>query len=375
MHKVAEKKDSLLQVIQLCMDKKTNFAAYRLPDKGSITLVIQKDDAVRELDQVGDDFPTAGYLIAPFCRESGNRTYLIRPDLLIRGEAGPEHLSALESIPAYNPPEDKDYPAETSKKDYVRQIEETLLRIRAGEFEKIVLSRVKSVDGNYTSKLARIFDGLCRAYSNAFVYVFCVKGQCWIGASPEPFICSRGEELYTVSLAGTRPFKDANMEIGNWNRKELMEQDYVTRHIEKILVEFEVNSYTRNGPYTARAGNLSHLRTDFAFPIWSAGNQLPSLINALHPTPAVCGMASGKAMDFINESEKHNREYYSGFLGPVGLDDLLQLYVNLRCLKVYDDRLILFIGGGITQDSDPAEEWEETEIKSDTLLSVLRQIK
>ncbi len=165
------------------------------------------------------------------------------------------------------------------------------------------------------------------------------------------------------------------MDIRNWNRKELLEQEYVTRHIEKVLIEFSVKDYQKNGPYTSRAGNLSHLRTDFTFSVQSAGSRLPSLINALHPTPAVCGMASGKAMDFIRSAEKHSREYYTGFLGTVGIDDLLQLYVNLRCMKVLDDQLVLYIGGGITHDSIPEEEWEETEIKADTLLSVLHQIK
>ena len=80
-------------------------------------------------------------------------------------------------------------------------------------------------------------------------------------------------------------------------------------------------------------------------------------------------------MDFIRNTEKHSREYYTGFLGPVGIDDLMQLYMNLRCMKVLDDRLMLFVGGGITLDSVPYEEWEETEIKADTLLSVLQDMK
>jgi isochorismate synthase len=86
-------------------------------------------------------------------------------------------------------------------------------------------------------------------------------------------------------------------------------------------------------------------------------------------------MASAKAMDDIRQTEKHSREYYTGFLGPTGIDDLMQLYVNLRCMKILDDRCVLYIGGGITQDSVPEDEWEETEIKADTLLSVLEQIR
>jgi isochorismate synthase len=328
------------------------------------------------LTNLVSNFPRRGFLITPFSLESGDKTYLIRPDYILRNTITEKQLNEIMCLP--------DLPAhviennqteETQKEQYIRQIENCIDRISAAEFEKVVLSRVKTVKGNYTSRLTGIFDALCENYNNAFVYLFCVNGDCWTGASPEPFVCSRNGTLVTVSLAGTRPYIDRNMEISNWNRKELLEQEYVTRHIEKVLVEFSVTDYIKNGPYTSRAGNLSHLRTDFTFSVQSAGSKLPSLINALHPTPAVCGMASGSAMDFIRSEEKHSREYYTGFLGPVGIDDLLQLYVNLRCMKVLDDQLVLFIGGGITHDSIPEEEWEETEIKADTLLSVLHQIK
>jgi isochorismate synthase len=44
-------------------------------------------------------------------------------------------------------------------------------------------------------------------------------------------------------------------------------------------------------------------------------------------------------------------------------------------MKVLENQLSLYVGGGITADSVPEDEWEETEIKAETLLSVLNQIK
>jgi isochorismate synthase len=140
---------------------------------------------------------------------------------------------------------------------------------------------------------------------------------------------------------------------------------YLTIHIDQ---------FNKTGPYVAKAGNLLHLRTDFTFSVDAIGTRLPSLISSLHPTPAVCGMSTGKAMDFIKSGEKHDRGYYAGFLGPIGIRDMIRLYVNLRCMQVFDDRLVLYIGGGITSDSVPEEEWEETEMKAETLLSVLKKI-
>jgi len=376
MQDVLQNKATLLRALQVCLDKKINFAAYRLPGKSEITVVIQRDQEIRELKNLVSHFPQKGFLITPFSRDSGDKTFLIRPDYILRNSISDQQLNEILCLPDLPGHEiTSNQTEETQKDQYISQIENIIERISAAEFEKVVLSRVKTVFGNYTSRLTGIFNALCETYNHAFVYLFCVNGNCWTGATPEPFVCSKEGTLVTVSLAGTRPYDTNNMDIHNWNRKELLEQDYVTRHIEKVLIDFSVRDYIKNGPYTSRAGNLSHLRTDFTFSVQSAGSKLPSLINALHPTPAVCGMASGIAMDFIRSAEKHSREYYTGFLGPVGIDDLLQLYVNLRCMKVLDDQLVLFIGGGITHDSIPEEEWEETEIKADTLLSVLQQIK
>lgn len=86
-------------------------------------------------------------------------------------------------------------------------------------------------------------------------------------------------------------------------------------------------------------------------------------------------MPRKESLLLISELELHQREYYSGFLGPVGLKNRLSFFVNLRCMKVLEDKLALFIGGGITADSVPEEEWLETEIKAETLLSVIRQLK
>ena len=47
------------------------------------------------------------------------------------------------------------------------------------------------------------------------------------------------------------------------------------------------------------------------------------------------------------------------------------LFVNLRCMKLDKGKARLFIGGGITKDSNPADEWQETVNKSHTIKSVL----
>ncbi len=373
MQDVLKQTINIAEAVKLCLGKKIHFVVFRLPGENSTTLLIQKNPVVEVADKLSSRLPEKGFIIAPFSRDN-NKTFVIKPDIVVHDYSDSSVFDMLKSLPEREPVFPMHHmPVDTEKSDYIRLIRESIGKIRTGEFEKVVLSRIRSVKGNFRSQLPSIFGTLCQTYPNAFVYLFSVEDQCWTGATPEPFILSDSNEFRTVSLAGTRTYKEKDLDIRNWNRKEMQEQEYVTLHIDKILKSFNITGVHKSGPFVARAGNLLHLRTDFTFPADSLGNRLPSLIASLHPTPAVCGMSTGKAMDFIKNAERHNREYYAGFLGPVGFKDVLRLYVNLRCMKVFDDRLVLFIGGGITRDSVPEEEWEETEMKADTLLSVLNK--
>ena len=98
------------------------------------------------------------------------------------------------------------------------------------------------------------------------------------------------------------------------------------------------------------------------------------MLELLHPTSAVCGMPKDAATDFIMNNENYNRAFYSGFL--LNLDTKanekeLHIFVNLRTMKIEGNKATLYAGCGITADSNPEKEWNETEIKTQTLEKVL----
>ena len=76
-------------------------------------------------------------------------------------------------------------------------------------------------------------------------------------------------------------------------------------------------------------------------------------------------------MSFLKENENLDRGYYTGFFGPVNGEDQIDLFVNLRCARIISQDLQLYVGAGITQESDPEKEWEETQNKAKTLLAAL----
>ena len=126
--------------------------------------------------------------------------------------------------------------------------------------------------------------------------------------------------------------------------------------------------YILEGPRSSRAGNVYHLKSvfDSAYKIDPVEVAL-----MLHPGPAISGYPITPALDFISKTENHDREYYCGFLGPITAQKT-SLYINLRCMRLFANAACLYVGGGYTEDSIIEKEWEETELKSQTLLTVLQ---
>lgn len=364
---------NFLQAIQYCIDQNLVFAAYRLPHSDAVRLVVQNNATAMKVNINTSLFDRSGFLISPFVESEQNNSFLIRPDLnyISTNYENFDHLLLLPKIEDVEPNFENGV---ISKNSFIEQVEDIKEAIDKLKFKKAVLSRIKVIDRNYRSKLTDIFQILISSYTNAFIYIFNINGQMWMGATPEPLLCSCKNDLETVSLAGTREYNADNLNLHNWSKKELIEQELVTCYIEEILKKFDVKKYLKNGPYTKKAGNLIHLRTDFTIKQSRVESLLGDLVKELHPTSAVCGLPKQPAMEYLLKLEKHNRKYYSGFLGPINLDERLQLYVNLRCMQVLCDKLVLYIGAGITSESNANDEWVETEIKADTLLSVIHKV-
>jgi isochorismate synthase len=151
----------------------------------------------------------------------------------------------------------------------------------------------------------------------------------------------------------------------------------VERYILNCFKKIRLREYTEAGPRTVVAGKLMHLRTDFSVnmqevPYPHLGTDMLTL---LHPTSAVCGMPKEPAKAFILANEGYDRAFYSGFLGPVQVDGESHIFVNLRCLQLFEDTALLYAGAGITAESEPEKEWLETKMKMDTMRGIIRKDK
>ena len=265
---------------------------------------------------------------------------------------------------------------ETKKIAYIGMVEEALRHLAEGAFEKVVLSRVKRCTLGSSFSCGGSFARMNTLYANTFNYVLYSPGEgIWLGASPEPLLRIHHNKLYTQAMAATRQLlpkkaRSVQREIP-WRQKEHAEQRAVVRHIADVLQRVGI-SHTFSSPRTHVLNNIAHLSSTCSadFPP-SFHAMVDELLRYLHPTPAVCGTPFSAASSFISAHEIHKRNYYTGYLGPVGIRSALTLYVNIRCALCCQGCAYLYAGAGIVTGSSPAAEWKETSLKITTVRHVL----
>ncbi len=244
-----------------------------------------------------------------------------------------------------------------SKDNYLDLLGKTVQFLQEKKAHKIVISRekwIRNEDINPTES----FLFLCKKYPDSFCHLsYWNKEEIWLGATPEVLGIFEDSIFKTMSLAGTLPDEDSFL----WGKKEIEEQKLVTEYIREKLSNF--SSYlSLNGPNTLHLGHVKHLITYFSVKL-DDSSLLSKLIQNLHPTPAVCGIPLDTSQNFILKEEGYNRDFYAGYIS-LQTPDSEKYFVNLRCGKLYQNGALLFVGGGITAQSNPEKEWEETELKS-----------
>ncbi|MCR4604344.1 MAG: isochorismate synthase [Prevotella sp.] len=243
---------------------------------------------------------------------------------------------------------------------------------------KLVLSRTSTVSvGNCDS--FSLFIRACQRYPRMFVALVAMPdGSQWLTATPEVLLQGSGHNYSTMALAGTMRLSGDELlgegEHMRWAAKDIEEQRLVSSYIADQLKALSI-AYDERGPRTVRAADLVHLRSDFTFQL-PGQVSMSSVIAALHPTPAVCGLPKQESFQFILEHEHSHREYYSGFMGPLDQQDdgglsSTHLFVTLRCMKIQNDSLTLYAGGGLLTESQQDHEWQETEAKMDTMRNII----
>lgn len=271
-------------------------------------------------------------------------------------------------LPLFFPPDP--VPEATRAADYLRALDsyiEDLKEMDARSEEgKVVGARVLTAPPK--ARRLEIYDRLERLYPGAFVfYLSTPETGSWIGASPELLLKREGDTIHTVALAGTRR---AGTE-GDWDFKNVREQQMVTDFICETLSRHGLTPKCQPTE-THNAGPVEHLITRISADVPETFGlaETQALVTDLSPTPALSGLPREKAMKLIETNETFRRHLYGGCIGRIRDAKDWCFFVNLRSALLSTRATYLYVGGGITALSEPMKEWEETELKSVTLLKV-----
>ncbi|MEQ8323389.1 MAG: chorismate-binding protein [Vicingaceae bacterium] len=360
-----KKKITFLNYIAELVEYRRVFAAFSLPDDKKVTLIVQNDHLSHPFTSKCIE-GKKGFALQNFSWDKGGSFILADNEYSVEKVFDDIVVDSMEIKQPFLSQVPKAIFSIT-KEAYVRKIEKLKADIAHGDLKKAVFSRTLK-EQIEPSVLADVFSLLVDSHSKSFVYMINspVAGM-WFGATPETLLRADRDYYYTMALAGTRKIGETNI----WGSKEVDEQAIVSEFIESHFNELG-KPLIKEGPFSLAAGeSIEHLCTKF-----KAGrdkNMDWQVINALHPTPAVCGQPLQKAREFILENEAYDRGLYTGFIGPVYSNGDFNFFVNLRCAQVIDKKAYLYVGGGITSDSNAEHEWEETILKSQTLLNPIRQ--
>ncbi|HQQ82234.1 MAG TPA: chorismate-binding protein [Cyclobacteriaceae bacterium] len=373
--------DFLSGILPDWVEKKTSYALWRLPN--TTTLHLLATDRPTIIQETNLEESPAGFLFAPF-DPTGDK-YFFPADEYHTFEQGELSYSSVQREVSDRRPNAKMfYPAPSrvvksaDTNSYTLLVEQCIAQVSAGNFEKLVPSRCRKIELPESFNLLEAFQSLCAQYPHAMVSVVSSPALgTWMGATPEMLVrITPDQHFQTVAIAGTQAWHEGmNRREIAWSQKEIQEQALVVRYIISCFKKIRLREYEEQGPSTIQAGNVLHLKTEFDVDMVATNFPLlgTTMLQLLHPTSAVCGMPLAASLAFLREHEGYDRQFYSGYLGPVNLRQETNLYVNLRCTQILDNQIILYAGAGVLADSDPLKEWHETEMKMSTLLRIIQK--
>ncbi|MCV6590268.1 MAG: isochorismate synthase [Marinobacterium sp.] len=267
------------------------------------------------------------------------------------------------------------YPDEGRFKQGVQQ---AIANFQLSDIRKTVLSRILEVELNDSANVSDIFARLVQQNPTGFHFQLPLPdGSELIGASPELLIRREGNRIISNPLAGSarrqddeqadREVSEALMQSGKDTYEHRLVIDDIRQQLSPVCSELNIP----DGPSLLNTPTMWHLSTTIDGELADPSISALELACRLHPTPAVCGFPTGLAHKLIDLVEPFERGMFSGMVGWCDGQGNGEWVVTIRCGRVQQNRIQLFAGAGIVEDSCPESEWRETQAKLQTMLNAL----
>ncbi len=265
---------------------------------------------------------------------------------------------------------------ETSCKEWAERVYSGQQAIENGLLTKVVLARRKVLCADKQFLIERALEQMCRLYPECSIFAIGDDEASFIGATPESLARLEGSRLSVTCLAGStargiNPEEDRVLETRLLeNPKERREHATVVAMLASALKDVCREVHWDETPRISKLKNVQHLFTPFSCSIHQ-GYGILDIVKKLHPTPAVGGAPTSQALELIRRMEG-DRGWYAA---PVGWMDHTaggEFAVAIRSALIRGDKAFLYAGAGIVEGSDPEQEFIETELKFQPMLTALR---
>ena len=244
-----------------------------------------------------------------------------------------------------------------------------------GTVNKLVLSRAYTFNLNATLIWSILLNKLFKRFPDCYLFFIKKNNSVFFGSSPEMFLKVSDNVAEVESVAGSAPrgkksesdFQfERSLKSSEKNHKEHL---FVSDFISDILIKYSNNVRIIEEKQIRKLDNIQHLITRISAEL-NPKDKLFELIDSLFPTPAVCGVPKNSAKELIRKLENHDRGMYSGLVGIMDFDCNCELAVSIRSALVKENHVTAFAGAGLVKNFDADEEFLETNLKLNTILSL-----
>jgi menaquinone-specific isochorismate synthase len=316
----------------------------------------------------------------PFADDSADHARLVVPSTIVGRRDGRAWVTTVSLEPQLvpveapsvaedpNPPQGVAFAdGSVSPSDYAHAVAEAVARINAGDLDKVVLARDLIATAKDPIDPRWVLRRLAERYENT--WVFAVEGL--LGATPE-LLVRRDQGLITSRvLAGTirrTGHDEADLALAASlarSSKDLEEHEYAVRSVADALAPHCSSMNVPEAPFVLHLPNVMHLATDLAAVSADDASSL-TLAASLHPSAAVGGTPTARAVELISELEHMDRGRYAGPVGWMDAhgDGAWGIALRSGAIQADDPRTIrLYAGCGIVAGSDPESEVAESSAK------------
>ncbi|WP_142255377.1 isochorismate synthase [Bacillus sinesaloumensis] len=265
---------------------------------------------------------------------------------------------------------------EVQPSEWMESVRNATKKVQFGEVEKVVLAREIKLHFDNPIEADEVLARLKEEQPMSYLFAIEYENSCFIGASPERLIKKKNEEFLSTCLAGSirrgkTPSEDeqlANELLSD--RKNLHEHDVVVQMIKHAMEESCASITSPTHPGILKMRDIQHLYTPVRG-VAKADVSLLTVVDRLHPTPALGGQPKQTAFEIIRELEVLDRGWYGSPIGWFDTNDNGEFAVAIRSGLIKGNKASLFAGCGIVGDSEPESEYKETMIKFKPMLSAL----